>query len=74
MVKQLTRTGNSVALIIDRPILEMMHADENSLMRVELDGRRLIITPADPAERAKFDAAKTKSHRRYGKTYKDLAK
>jgi antitoxin MazE len=74
MTKTLTRTGNSLALIIERPILEMMGITEATPLRVELDGQTLKVSRADAADRRRFAAAKEKSFARYGAAYKRLAK
>ena len=75
MVKKLTRHGNSLALIIDRPILDLLKIDPETLLDVSSDGKQLIITPAQPsARRKKFEAAQASAHKRYGKAFQELAK
>jgi len=75
MVKKLTKHGNSLALVIDRPILDLLKIDAETPLDISTDGQRLIVAPAATAERrAKFDAAQEWAHRRYGKTFKRLAK
>ncbi len=46
MIRNLVRHGNSLALIIDRAILELleMHPDDELLVKT-LDGQRLIVEP-----------------------------
>jgi antitoxin component of MazEF toxin-antitoxin module len=74
MVKKLTRHGNSLALVIDRPILDLLKIDPETPLEVSTDGRRLVIVPAGPsARRRKFDAAQEWAHKRYGKAFKKLA-
>ena len=73
MVKKLTRHGNSLALVIDRPILDLLKIDPEPL-DVSTDGRQLIVAPAIPsARRKKFDAAQEWAHKRYGKAFRKLA-
>jgi antitoxin MazE len=74
MVKKLTKHGNSLALVIDRPILDLLKIDPETPLDVSTDGRQLIITPAKPsARRKKFDAAQEWAHGRYGKAFQKLA-
>ena len=49
MVKKLTRHGNSLALVIDRPILDLLKIDPETPLDVSTDGKQLIITPAKPS-------------------------
>ncbi len=76
MVKKLTQHGNSLALVIDRPILELLKMDRDTDLEVSTDGDRLIISRADAealARKKKFDAAQSKAHKRYSRAFKKLA-
>lgn len=74
MVKKLTRHGNSLALIIDRPILDLLKIDPETPLDVSTDGKKLIVAPAEPsARRKKFEAAQQWAHKRYGKAFQKLA-
>ena len=74
MTKKLTRHGNSYALVIDRPILDLLKIDAETPLDISTDGRRLIVAPAEDAERrAKFEAAQEFAHKRYGRAFKKLA-
>jgi antitoxin component of MazEF toxin-antitoxin module len=74
MVKKLTKHGNSLALVIDRPILDLLKIDFETPLDVSTDGRRLIVSPAKTSDRRKkFDAAQELAHKRYGKAFKQLA-
>ncbi|HXN47464.1 MAG TPA: hypothetical protein VN893_12535 [Bryobacteraceae bacterium] len=74
MVKKLTKHGNSLALVIDRPILDLLRIDPDTPLDVSTDGRRLIVAPATPsARRKKFDAAQQSAHERYGRAFRKLA-
>src|SRR6059058_4206151 len=44
MVKKLTRSGNSVALILDKPLLDQLGLDENAEVEFSTDGQVLIVT------------------------------
>ena len=74
MLKKLTRHGNSLALVIDRPILDLLKIDVQTPLEVSTDGKRLIIAPVEATDRRKkFDAAQAWAHRRYGNAFKKLA-
>ncbi|MBS2024036.1 MAG: AbrB/MazE/SpoVT family DNA-binding domain-containing protein [Deltaproteobacteria bacterium] len=74
MVKKLTRTGNSVALVLDREILEATGLDAGSPVEVSTDGRVVVISPvADKKGAAKVDAILGKLDRRYARVFKKLA-
>jgi antitoxin MazE len=75
MIKQLTRTGNSVALILDRPILDLVNIEPDMPVEISTDdGRRLIITPVrDNERRKKFLKALEASNRKHAKTLKRLS-
>ena len=74
MVKKLTKHGNSLALVIDRPILDLLKIDPETLLDVSTDGKQLIVAPAKPsARRKKFEAAQELAHQRYGKAFRKLA-
>lgn len=74
MVKKLTKHGNSFALVIDRPIMDLLKIDPDTPLDVSTDGKQLIVAPARPStRRKKFDAAQEWAHRRYGKAFQKLA-
>jgi antitoxin component of MazEF toxin-antitoxin module len=74
MVKKLTKHGNSLALVIDRPILDLLKIDPETLLDVSTDGKQLIVAPAQPsARRMKFEAAQDLAHKRYGRAFQKLA-
>jgi len=72
--KRLTKHGNSLALVIDRPILELLGIDERTELTVSTDGRSLVVSPAaaDGDERD-FEQALAHVNRRYAKALKRLA-
>ena len=75
MQKRLIRSGNSLALVIDRPLLEALGIDENTELEVSTDGDVVVITPIrDPARTAKLTEIVAEAHERYGGVFKRLAK
>ena len=74
MIKTLTVHGNSVALIIEKPILELLNISVDTPLRISTDGRSLIVSPVDSCDRATgFDAALKRVNRYYSETMKKLA-
>lgn len=48
MIKQLTKVGNSQALILDKAILELVGLEENGEVQLTVDNGSIIVTPANP--------------------------
>lgn len=74
MKKKLTRTGNSVALVLDKPILEQLGLDENSEVEVSTNGDVLVVTPVrDDARRHKLNKILEELDDEYGGVFRRLA-
>ena len=74
MLKKLTKPGNSLALVIDRPILELLKIDADTTLDISTDGEKLTIGPAKPSERRrKFDAAQAKAQQKFSGAFQKLA-
>ena len=73
MVKTLTKHGNSLALVIDKPILELLNIDADTPLSITTDGKSLIIAPADPKTAKKLGAAKQKIMAEWKDVFKRLA-
>ncbi|MGJ4754744.1 MULTISPECIES: AbrB/MazE/SpoVT family DNA-binding domain-containing protein [Leptospira] len=69
MVKKLIQHGNSSALIIEKPILELLHITSDTSLDISTDGKSLIITPIDK----KLETSLGKINKKHGKTLKRLA-
>jgi antitoxin component of MazEF toxin-antitoxin module len=75
MIKKLVAHGNSVALIIDKPILELLKVDPGTPFEIATDGRSLIISPVSGATRErKFRAALKKINKIHGRTLEKLSR
>ena len=48
MIKQLCKVGNSNALILDKPILELLGLEEEGQVQLTIQDGNLIVTPARP--------------------------
>lgn len=74
MKKKLTRTGNSVALVLDKPLLEQLGLDETSEVEISTNGEVLVVTPVrDAAHRRKLKKIIEKIDERYGGVFRRLA-
>lgn len=74
MVKKLTKHGNSLALVIDRGVLDLLEIDAETPLSIRTDGKCLIVTPVqDEARQKKFRSALGKVNRRYSRALKQLA-
>ena len=75
MIKNLTRHGNSAALVIEKPILDLLGATIDTAFVVVTDGQALVLTPVKDAVRAgKFHKSIDKIGKRYKKSFEELAK
>lgn len=75
MIKTLTKHGNSAALVIERPILDLLGATIDTAFEVVTDGQALILTPVKDTVRAsKFRKSMDKVGKRYAKSFEELAK
>ena len=74
MVKHLTQHGNSAALVIDKPVMELLRITIKTPLELTTDGKNLIISPVrDGSRTVRFRAALEAVNRRHGKTLKALA-
>jgi antitoxin MazE len=73
MVKTLTKHGNSLALVIDKPILDLLNIDADTPLNISTDGEYLLIGPANARRRQKFDTAKKKVMAKWNDAFRKLA-
>ncbi|MDO8684788.1 MAG: AbrB/MazE/SpoVT family DNA-binding domain-containing protein [Armatimonadota bacterium] len=74
MIKRLTKHGNSMALVIDRGILDLLNISTDTLLEISTDGQALVITPVrDEARRKRFEDALKQTNQNYGRALKRLA-
>ncbi|MES0490082.1 MAG: AbrB/MazE/SpoVT family DNA-binding domain-containing protein [Leptospirales bacterium] len=75
MIKKLIKHGNSLALIIDKPILELLKISDETLLEINTDGKNLIISPqSDDQAKGKVKNSLDKINRKFSKTLSKLAK
>jgi antitoxin MazE len=73
MKKSLTSIGNSLGLIIEKPILELLAITQETELDMTTDGKRLIIEPLRTRKRRLGDAAK-RALDAHESTFRRLAK
>ena len=74
MIKKLTAIGNSLGLIIEKPILELLNIDKETPLEVRTDGEGLIIRPQRQSRSARLRAAADKMMDAHDETLRKLAK
>ncbi|MEA3364509.1 MAG: AbrB/MazE/SpoVT family DNA-binding domain-containing protein [Candidatus Hydrogenedentes bacterium] len=75
MTKKLVRHGNSLALVIDKAILELLRIDQDTPLELVTDGDVLVVKPERDDEMSKeIRAVHEKLAARYGKVFDRLAK
>ena len=74
MIKTLTKHGNSYALVIDKPILELLKIQPDSPLEVSTDGKVLTIGKATEGSRkSRVSKSLSKVNAKHGKALKRLA-
>lgn len=74
MVKRLTKHGNSLALVIDKGVLDLLGIGPDTPLSISTDGNCLIISPVRSTKRHRaLRDALAKVNKRHGKTLKRLA-
>jgi len=75
MIKKLVQHGNSSALIIDKPVMELLHIDDDTLLEISTDGNNLIISPVRDKERMdRLERSLDKINKKHKSTLQKLAK
>lgn len=73
MIKKLSRHGNSHALVIDKPILQVLNITEDTNLKVRVEGNRIIIEPIGHDESINT-IAKVSDDPRFQKAYEKIVK
>jgi len=76
MIKKLTPIGNSLGLIIDRPILNLLDIERDTELEITTDGKTLMIQPiregaASRETKAVIDDREPISVKEAGKSFLD---
>ena len=74
MIKKMVRHGNSAAIIIDKPIMELLDFTIDTPLEISTDGRNLVISPVKDLERLKkLKSSLAKINKNHGRTLEKLA-
>jgi len=74
VLKKLSRHGNSLALVIDKGVLDLLDIDDTTTLEISTDGTVLLISPVrDEKRRQQFREALEKTNAKYGRVLKRLA-
>jgi antitoxin component of MazEF toxin-antitoxin module len=73
MVKKLIQHGNSSALVIDKPIMEILNITNETSFELSTDGRNLILSPQiENNQENKIMHSLEKINKKYGTVLKRL--
>ena len=74
MIKKLTTHGNSMALVIEKAVLDLLRITPKTSLEISTDGKNIVISPVRGAGREKtFKSALEKVNKKHGQTLKSLA-
>ena len=77
MIKTLTKHGNSYALVIDKPILDLLNIRPDTPLEIVTDGKSLVVSPTQEEDKdvrdEKFQEILERINRRYAKVFQRLA-
>ena len=75
MLKKLTRHGNSLALVIDKGVLELLNIDDQTPLEISTDGTLLLISPVrDEKRKLQFQEALEKVNTKYGRALEEAGR
>jgi len=75
MPKHLSKTGNSLAVILDRPLLDRTGIDETTPLEISTDGDVIVIAPVrDPRRTRRLERASKEINEQYAGVFRRLAK
>lgn len=73
MIKKLIKHGNSAALVIDKPIMEMLNITNETTFEMQTDGKNLILSPQNERNQEQNVLhSLEKINKRYGSVLKRL--
>ena len=77
MAKKLTKHGNSLALVIDKPLLDALKINQSTDLEISIDKGKIIIQPKQKAKKSltekDIDKIAEKIMKKYAPVLKKLA-
>ena len=74
MTKTLIKHGNSLALVVDKPILELLGITAETPLELTTNGDALLVSPVrDPKRQKQLRASLSKINAKFGEDLKRLA-
>jgi antitoxin component of MazEF toxin-antitoxin module len=74
MRKKLSAIGNSLGVVIEKPILELLEITRDTELDLTTDGQRLIISPVRKARRERVKASLARAMDAHAESLRKLAK
>ena len=74
MIKKLSAVGNSLGLIIERPILDLLDITKDTPLEIRTDGEALIIRPARLGKKERVRESAKRMMAVHDETLRKLAK
>lgn len=74
MRKKLSAIGNSLGIVIEKPILELLDITRDTEIELKTDGDRLILTPIRKGRRQRVKEAVEEVLADHASTFRKLAK
>lgn len=74
MRKKLSAIGNSLGIVIEKPILELLDIDRDTELDMKTDGNRLIIEPVRKSRQDRIAASAKRVMDSHEGTFRKLAK
>ncbi len=74
MRKKLSAIGNSLGIVIEKPILELLDITKDTELDMKTDGERLVIAPVRKGKRERLKAALARAMVAHDESLRKLAK
>lgn len=74
MRKKLSAIGNSLGIVIEKPILELLKIDRDTELEMSTDGNRLILEPVRTSKQKRIAEAAKRAMDAHDGTFGKLAK
>jgi len=72
MTKKLIRHGNSAAIILDKPILDLLNLTMDTPLQISTDGQSIVISPATADSEDQFRASLDRINSQFSTTLSRL--